>query len=451
MSTAILKPMRHAQAYLLVMAIFLVYWICMLVFDAAPGRPLAAASTVLMLPVMGTMFWVARFQSAQLARALVMLGERQSPRRLRQSLIRGTSMRLALTWAFLSAGIGLQFQLPHSPYTPLSGAALVSLTACLGLLRGAPGTGRGSMALARLLEAAPWLAGVAVLIGGVDKVLAGLDGLPPLLLAGCVLLFPALLLGTQLQRERGLQSYRSQPKRTGGLHLWFGAQLRRWTILGWDQNGIPGPASTAALLTQRVLQIGMPLALLTTRPVAHDGVLDLARLGGLAMGAAFISCSLLMRDLHLRELLVPGGLRRGRIATRIFGFTFAAQLLLMLAAYALLGAWLLGRGVSSSLLLANLLGYWPRLLELALMTSGALVLAGRYGPARIKLVGGIYCVSLLFSPSLDASMHVRVAPLTYAICTLAASALLLWFANRTWTTGKLFGRYGQRPGFPSAS
>lgn len=76
MSTAIkFKPMRHAQTYLLVMAVFLVYWGCMLAADPARGQPLAAAGAVMVLPALCAMFWAARAQGAHLARALGMLGK----------------------------------------------------------------------------------------------------------------------------------------------------------------------------------------------------------------------------------------------------------------------------------------------------------------------------------------------------------------------------------------
>ena len=431
--------MRQWQLYLLVMAAFLVYWTCMLVTDPKPGRLLPAASTVLVIPAICVMFWVARAQSAQLARALAMLGNLQSPHSVRRVLIRSTSFRVAASWAFLAAGIGVQFWRTGSAYAPLTGAALVSLSACLGLLRGLPGT-RGKVMLGWLLGAAPWLAAVTLLITGVGGLLARLDGLPPLLLFGCVLLLPAVLLGTQVQCERALQSFRSQQMRRNVLRIWLAAQLRRWTVLGWDHGALPVPASTTALLTQRVLQIGVPLALLAARPEVNGGVVDLPRIGDMAIGAAVISCSLLMRDLHLKQLLVPSGLRRGRIASRIFGFTFGAQLLLILAGYVVVSACLLGRGTSPVLLLAKLLGSWPHILELGLMTSGALVLAGFIGPARISLVAGLYLVCQIISPSIGGPMLEPLAPFPYAVCMVAASGVLLLLANRLWTTRLLFGR-----------
>jgi hypothetical protein len=172
------------------------------------------------------------------------------------------------------------------------------------------------------------------------------------------------------------------------------------------------------------------------------GMLHPAGMVPLLLTGSIIASSLVVRDMHWRSLLRPGGLHRGRIATHIWLSTVAVQMLLC----GVLGVLYLvfdGSGLAAGLDIIGikLAAVATLPLELCMATSVAVLL--RATPHDGPWTGIIFVTMLLLfgGPMFAiAKMGFDIAMPLWAFVGLSAavSAALLAIANRVWTTRKLF-------------
>ena len=430
----------------MLLAAFLVYWLCLLPALFGHAAAASAGSRVLTLPALAAMYWIASVRSAQLARALAVLGQLQAPHALLRSLVREKLMQLTLAWAFLATGLTLELALPASQVPALSGAALVSLAACLGVLRSLSSARLLAIPLRTLLDAAPYLAGVALVLLGANMLLDGFGRLPLPLLSLCALTFPYLALRLAKRWQHALPRYRwTEQRPTHGIVAWIKLQARRSTVLTWGNRlyGRDGMIVATSPSFMKMSPLAFPFFMLSRRPLWEDGRVGLFGSMMLVMVGLTITGGLIARDLHWRSLLMPGGLRRGRIASDILVSTLACQYavsLVLAAAYAVCAHVLLSMSwdtIGHQLLRASTLP-----LEILFATSLALLV--RTAPAFPWFFGAAF-VLVLSVPFIAIKRHywsigdhLAVSLPVFVLVMLAASALMVALANRLWTSSILF-------------
>lgn len=443
MPDPLLKHLRHGMQLKMVLAILLVYWICMLPSLFGNGTVSTTSVRLLLLPTLATMYWVATLLSWEMARSSQVLGHLQAPHPFRRRLLTEKLVAISITWAFISLGASVQLALPTSHAAPASGAALVSLIACLGILRVLSRTGLVQLPLAGLLSASPILLCVAVLSVGMDRFLDWFGALPFAVHALCALAFPALALTLRRRWNTELPAYRWDEKVRPTVY-WLATQTRRFTILGWKEPlmGNAGSSGSLWLTFRQFSQLLFPFFLIAGRPVWENGTISVFRLMMSAFTILTVAGCVIVHDLHWRSLLQPGGLKRRRLASRIWISTFAAQLCvvaLCAVAYALFASLVLGAG--SDVIIGQVFAQWPLLIELMLATGVAVLLrasrlAAVLGGTAIAVAALVAIVVML---PLSGPKVVLQVPLEWYIGTsLCATAAAVALANRLWTIKRLF-------------
>ena len=448
--TLITRFERGDMTLKFVLAAFLIYWTLMLPVLFGHNLASTAPSRALTLPVLATMYWLASSRTRQLARALAVLGQLQSPHSLRRALVREKLVWIALAWAFLAGGLTLQLALPQAHMPALAGAALVSAAACLGMLRGLARSRLLSIPFAQLLDAAPYLAVIALIVLDYNSLFELVASLPLIVLALCALTFPYLALRLARRWERALPVYRwTERTPSHGIVAWLASQARRSTVLGQyearTERDLPFPYAS------RVAMLSVPFLMLTGQPIWEGGELSLFRCLMLSFVVMMSTNALIVRDLHWRVFLMPAGLRRGRIGSHIVASTLAYQycvMLLLAAAYAAIAHF--GVGVAWDRIGQQLLRASTLPLELLLATSAAVVL--RALPKLPGIAVALLCFAagmafvrqILHWTQLPATLSVPLP--VFVLAMLGVSALLVGLANRVWTTNRLFAAARRMPG-----
>lgn len=441
----LLGYLRRDAALKVVLAVFLVYWICMLPVLFGGAQATRSAARVLTLPAMLAMLWIASSKARELLRHLAVLGQLQAPLALRRVQI-GEQLRvIGAAWLFLAAGTSLQLSMPSSGVPAISGAALVSLAGCAGMLRAVARAGRLHGYGRDLVDAATVLV-VGLVALDHNRLLDWFGTLPPALSSACALLFPALLAGLAARWKVALPRFRwSAPAPANRLATWIDTENRRMTVLTWRKQWESDEEhrflSASSVLARLAMQLFPILFLAGSRLWAKDTLHPSAFIQVLLVGG-IISNHLVVRDMHWRSLLRPGGLRRGSIGTHIWKSTMTVQLSLC-ALLALLYILFDGAGLASGwhVIGMKLAAIASLPIELCLATSMAVLL--RATPHDGPWTGIIYVVTMLLlgGPMIAiarSGFDIALPLWLFAAGAAVLSAALLAMANRIWTTRRLF-------------
>lgn len=438
--------LRRDAALKVVLAVFLVYWICMLPVVFGGAHATRAAARVLTLPAMLTMLWIASSKARELLRQLAVLGQLQAPHALRRAQIGERLRTIGAAWLLLALGTSLQLSMPNAGTPAITGATLVSLAGCAGMLRAVARAGRLPVFGRNLVDAATVLPVVALVALDQNRLLDVFAGLPPAVLAAGALLFPALLLLLASRWKAALPRFRwSAPAPASKISAWLETQNRRMTVLTWRKTWEGDQEhrffSTSSVPARLALQL-TPIAFLAGSYLWAAGKLHPASLIQVLLVGGMMSNMLLVRDMHWRSLLRPGGLRRNGIATHIWASTMSVQLMLCVPLVFLYmvfsGA---GPAAGWDVIGSRLAAVVSLPLELCLATSLAVLL--RATPHKGPWTGIIYVVTLLMlGGPLFAIVKMGfdiVMPLwAFAAGAALLSAALIAMANRIWTTRRLF-------------
>jgi len=355
--------------------------------------------------------------------------------------VRGSLRSLSLGWLLLLCGTTLYFVLSARTAHGLAAGALLSLAACLGtasalrrtaLLPGGAWANRCATVALLAIVAAQFLPGS-------DARLDWLAALPSAVLLPLLLAWPVIsaLLALRWRAQPVSQGVTAIGKRSSDLRL--RRHLQRYTML--NEGILQQDGST------RQLGTGVRLLLLALVPVftvmylrASWGMqLNGLHLQGLVIVATIGSASLLMRDLHWRRMLAPGGPHARGIALNIYLSTLKLHLVptVMLGAAVALLDCLVGQDP----LAAALQKMWMHSLavpELAFSLALAVLIRG-WGKWAIIGCGmgamplGLVLIWLDEPPKL---LQLTAGPL-YAAALLLGTCAALLLARRVWTPEKL--------------
>ena len=225
---------------------------------------------------------------------------------------------------------------------------------------------------------------------------------------------------------------------------------KRYSALYYETQG-NGQIRPGSLL-QGYFRMWMPFFFLwfTDRPLgahwgSHAGILYLVRIAFLALiGFRMTMC----KDLHWRRVLAPHGYRRGGLGWHIIASTFTVTAAMLAIAAALLGSILSilqWNGIGTSLPLDRLLQMAGQHAVLPLelifvICAGTVMRALRHPLLAFLTVMFALCAAGLAAVWLTDSKVLfdffEIGP-TYVACLLAAICIMIWIANRLWTTEKL--------------
>ena len=426
---------RMAAAEILFNALA-VYWFMMLQAYFGGDRAASSAAHFLLLPAMVLMFWVTASKLREVARASAVLRELRTPDSLWRQMTFRAMRYTGLVWLFVAIGSSLQMSLPASGVPALAGAALMSLVGLLAV-------GRSLSPAPRVADVALALLGLALLLGAPGKMFAWFGSQPVPLLLLIALSFPACLLVLGRRWHRAAPRFASQgPSRASSLFDLLRAQLSRYTIFGWHA-GQPGPVKSAWANPEQLFFVTVPAVILVANPIPlyDDGQLQLAHVAILFVIPLFLMAGLIIRDLHWRAMLLPGGLRAGRLGFQLWRWTVLAQciVVLVVAMLAIVTS-RFGLDLPWSAIGARMARHATLPLELAFATALAVTL-------RAFPYSNLWAALVLPSGFLALyAAHEAVRPLgpaaslglpVYVGAIAAATACLIVAANHLWTYKKL--------------
>src|SRR5471030_1091447 len=447
--------LRHTTAKLL-LAMLGLYWIVLLLADFRSHANIDFDIDVLLLLSCAYLLMLSSGAGNTLAQAVQILGQRRTPTALWHQWSRLATGVPTRAWAMLCAALTIIALSPASTYHWPAAAALLSLTLSIGMAN--------SLARRGLLPRACYIAvdvGAALLVLTITLLTTPVAALhrfctlPTWLLLMLAASWP--LLSTWLTRM-----WHNEPQR----YRWPGPnrqcrkpmaalvrQIRRYTPLRWNaycqakENGVA--AVKKGLLAQTFS--GMPIMylwLLVWAPAQWNQTLSKTHLLTLGFLCIFMSANLVVRDLHWRMLLVPGGLHRGRVGLHILVSTLEVHLgwvalvsaigLVVVAmtghsAAAMLDQYLLHLAIIPEIVFAASVGLLIRALPKGTWVAGLSFLALCLLAAAFRL----QLVISLLQGRLSEAGHMTTGPAYVGILALA-SIVSIVLANRIWTPKKLF-------------
>ena len=401
------------------------------------------AAAVLLGAVTGAM------QMKSLARAGQFLGSQQVPDALWRAWVRAAVLELSLIWVALCAAMSALLASRASTLPWPEGAALISLSLSLGAIAVHQ---RGSMAARGL----GWLANdfgaavILVLFGfGAATILDIVATWPPPLLWLLALSWPALALSLVLNRSLTLDAFRADRDAGGGPKpsSWK-SELRRLSPLdaaSWKWSiGAAAPKPETGPRLAWLTYLGLPLYVYMGdfTPLVWNEAADVRHLMSIAGFGITMTMPLLVRDLHWRAMLLPGGWQHGRIASDIFSTTLKAQYaILTIAAIFSLGMDHLVRGIAFEQALQTVTNHVLMMATVPFAISVALVLRALPRPNSVRIaIFLILCACWLyirFVVGYSKLPRWNTDGLTCAAILLGMSWLTLRLANRMWTAEKL--------------
>jgi len=432
------------------------YWIVLLLADFRSHANIDFDIDVLLLLSCAYLLMLSSGAGNTLAQAVQILGQRRTPTALWHQWSRLATGVPTRAWAMLCAALTIIALSPASTYHWPAAAALLSLTLSIGMAN--------SLARRGLLPRACYIAvdvGAALLVLTITLLTTPVAALhrfctlPTWLLLMLAASWP--LLSTWLTRM-----WHNEPQR----YRWPGPnrqcrkpmaalvrQIRRYTPLRWNaycqakENGVA--AVKKGLLAQTFS--GMPIMylwLLVWAPAQWNQTLSKTHLLTLGFLCIFMSANLLVRDLHWRMLLVPGGLHRGRIGLHILISTleinFSCLAIVTSIGFVIfavsgspapkmLDQYLRQSIVIPEILFAASVGLLVRALPKAAWIGGITFLALCLLAACFRL----QFVMTLIEGRVSNDAHLTAGP--GYVCILAlASIVFVALGNRMWTPKKLF-------------
>lgn len=388
-------------------------------------------------------------QMNSLARAGQMLGSQQVLETLWRALVRAAVLELSLIWVALCVAMSFLLASRASTLPWPAGTALISLSLSLGAIAVHR---RGSMAARGL----GWLADgfgaavILVLFGfGAATILDIVATWPLPLLWLLALSWPALALSLVLNRSLTLDAFRAdRDAGQGPKPSSWKSELRRFSPLdasGWRLSiGAAAPRPETGPRVAWLFYLGLPLYiyLRDLTPLAWNEAADARHLISVAGFCFIMTMTLMVRDLHWRAMLLPGGWRHGRIASDIFSATLKAQYaMLAIAAIFSLGMDHLVRGIAFEQALQTVTNHVLMMATVPFAISVALVLRALPRPNWVRTgIALVLCACWLYTRFVVGYANLprwNTDGLTCAAILLGMSWLTLRLANRMWTAEKL--------------
>jgi hypothetical protein len=368
----------------------------------------------------------------------------------------GCLQSVTLVWLVFSAGLTLRFATPASGMHWITGGAVLSLICCLVAIACLHRSGiaqRGRQLAATL---AAYAAGAALLaffaaqfIPGPRALMAWLDRLPATMQWAMLLSWPAaaLLLRRQWQVQPPAgatpdlaQEGAARPPRTGWREQ-LTSQLLRYSRLRKRQEPASALAKPFAPAQRASYLLLVPMmALLYLRASWGTAFPQSEHLLPLVMVMLFCSHNLVMRDLHWRHQLAPGGPHTRSIALNIFFSSLAVYLVLtVLLGLCVLGVLCMTGKMTPGEALNQLLLRTLIVPELAFSLACAVAFKG-LGCWTVEgaCVAGILLSLTLLRGGMQYPARAYIdGNAVYCAVLLLLTAGLLLLARRTWTMQKL--------------
>lgn len=452
----IIEPsLRHNSAKLL-LAILGLYWVVLLLTVFRSHANIDADIDLLLFFSCAYLLMMSSGAGKTLAQAAQILGQRRAPAALWHDWSKLAMRTPTRTWAMLCAAMTIPLLSPACTYHWPTAAALLSLTLSIGTVN--------SLARRGLLPRAFYIAidaGIVLLVLAITLLtspVAALDrfgSLPAWLLLMFAASWPLLSAwlmhvwrgepqryrwpGHSIQQRKPLTALIRRIRRYSTLHRWTDCQNTESGRVAARKNAIVQVFS------------GMPmvyLSLLVWTPALWNQTLSPAHLLAVGFLCIFMSATLVVRDLHWRMLLVPGGLHRGRVGLHIFISTLEvhAGWVVLVAAMGLVAVGISGSSVPAMLdrylqhaatpfeiVFAASVGLLIRALPKSAWFAGLIFLALCLLAAAFRL----QLVLALLQGRLSAVGHMTTGPAYIGILALASIASVM-LANRIWTPKKLF-------------
>ncbi|MYN09026.1 hypothetical protein [Pseudoduganella aquatica] len=364
---------------------------------------------------------------------------------------------ITLAWIIFSAGPTLCFAMPASGMHWITGGSVLSLMCCLsaaGSLRRSGITQRG-WPLAAVLAAYTAVAVLAMIFAGQFvpeqlALMAWLDLLPTAVQWAMLLSWPvtALLLHRQWRAQPPASAApdlaragAAWPTRSGWRKQ-LEAQWRRYGFLSKKQaqtGELLRPLAPALRASYLLL---VPLtALLWLRSSWGTSFPQSEHLLPMVVVIVMSSDNLIMRDLHWRHRLAPGGIHTRSIALNLFFSSLAVYLVLtLLLGLCVLGLLCLAGRLTTAQALNELLLRTLIVPELAFSLACAVALKsmGNWTVAGAGIAAALFSLPLLREVVQYPGRHARIdGNAAYCAILLLLTAGMLLLARRTWTVQKL--------------
>lgn len=378
------------------------------------------------------------FQGQGLERGISVLQTQRAPAALWRIWLRQWLLSVTRYWAVLVACTALLLATPASHTHWLAAPALLSLLQSQTTLAVLAHAGLLPRRVATVMQY-PLLALAlyVTMVSGIPAALAWFAALPVPVLLLCTLAWPALacwLLANKSNAPQAAHGAQTRLLRRLGNAIthWAGRYqpLREW------ESGVPvSPVDRRTALVAAVMQNMIVFVQLGSVQWGDDA--SPVRLAKLAVVCVICSTSLLVRDVHWRDLLLPGGTQLRRLGTRIVlsTLTFQAPLMLLFAVLALLLALPSAEGLPGMsafpvvllelvfcIALMTMVRSLPRHGQMAFLAIVFAIAAYAYVPQWLKLD----------VPSF--TWHIGPAYIALLACATCAA---LAVANRRWTPQRM--------------
>lgn len=463
MKTAALPifPNSTTSAAKVMLACLGVYWVCMLTFSFGETRSADVAIKVLLGVACCFLVLTTSFHAAALGDAVRVLHAQRAPAVLWRTWLHTWLATSTRYWAVICLGVSLQLAMPASTTFWLAGPALLSLALCQAALRTMGQLGMVPRVWRHAAELSAF--GIVIyagLVTGFGPALAWFAGLPAVLLFAFALAWPAM--AWTIATSHGGKLPAGAPARRRAAvkpHLRVLAFFKRYTLLHWSEDNLHAAGDGSSPFDKLRLLAGGEIVfyVLTLQliPMQWGGTATPVRVVGMFFLCMITAGKLVVRDLHWRMLLLPGGLQRKRIGTHILlstlTFQMAAHLLIALAYL----AFKLAAGSALTDALLRLLEAAALPFELAFITSAAVLVRPLSRPIRIALgclalaagLGGLYAMTFATPGALLAGGGSHPVPLydllswrvgaAYVLLLAAFTFIMTHVANRLWTPEKL--------------
>ena len=428
--------LRRMAAAEIVFNALAIYWFMLLQTYFGGDRAATSAAHFLLLPAMALVYWVTASKLKEVVRAAAVLRQLRTPDSVWRQMVWRALRYTGLVWLFVAVGSSVQMALPASGVPALAGAALMSLAGLVAL-------GRSVSPAPRLVDLALALVGVSLLLGAPGDVFAWFGNQPVPLLVVIALAFPACLLALGRRWWHAAPRLALQgPPRARSMTSLLRAQLSRYTIIDWNK-GEPGPATTAWASPEKLWFITIPVVILMANPVPLyvNEQLQLPHAAVLFVIPMFLFANLIIRDLHWRTMLLPGGLHGGKLGFDLWRWTLVAQciVVLMLAVLVMLTC-RFALELPWSAIGAIMARYVTLPVELAFATALAVTLRPLPYPslwAALMLPSGVVALFVAHEAFARHETTPFLGLPLYVGGMAAATVCLIMAANKLWTYKKL--------------
>lgn len=378
------------------------------------------------------------FQGQALGRGVSVLQVQRAPAALWQAWLRQWLRSVTRYWAVLSLAVAVLMATPASHKHWLAAPALLGLLQCACVTAAMARAGLLPRRLGTAVEAA--LAALLALAAVTGHIMAPLDTFATLsvvILAPCALVWPAMAYWVMRSQADALRSVTGSQTNVlrrvrDAVAGWAG---RYQTLRRYASSPLEHPVNRRTLLVFAIMQNFLFFRNLV--PVQWGDAADTQRMAQLALVCMICCNTLLVRGLHWRSLLLPGGTQLRRLGTRILLSTmmFQAPVVLLI----MLGSMLMAPSAAPGWHSVGAVAI--PLLELACCTSLMAML--RALPQRMQ-TGAVVCLCVPmvygFIPPLirldvpQLSWHIGPG---YALLLASITGAALFIANRCWTPARL--------------